>query len=427
MNNKNCDIIQYLYERNLIAQITDKKSLIEILKSKSITLYCGFDPTSDSLHIGHLILLLCLRQFQRSGHRPLILIGGGTGLIGDPSFKKSKRNTNLIDTIQKWSEKIKHQISLFVDCSYGPHSQACIVNNYDWLSSIPLLTFLRNIGNFFSVNKMINKDSIKKRLQKNNYGISYSEFSYNLLQSYDFAYLYKKYNAILQIGGSDQWGNIVSGIDLVRRMYKSTAYGLTVPLLTKSDNTKFGKTEKNTIWLDRKKTSPYKFYQHWINSSDKEVYYFLKLFTNIDIDTINILKQEDNISNTKPQAQTILADKITRLVHGKEGLKTAQNITNNLFTGQTHKLTLNDFEQLLQDGIPTVLLKLGITLQQALVESNLVSSRAQARKLIMSNSITINSKKQLKTEYVFHASDRLHNRFTLLKRGKKHYCLIQWE
>ncbi|URJ31089.1 tyrosine--tRNA ligase [Blochmannia endosymbiont of Camponotus sp.] len=427
MNNENLNIIQYLYKRNLIAQITDKKSLIEILKSKPITLYCGFDPTSDSLHIGHLIPLLCLRQFQISGHRPLILIGGGTGLIGDPSFKKSKRNINLIDTVQKWSEKIKRQISLFVDCSCGLHSQAFIVNNYNWLSSISFLTFLRDIGKFFSVNKMINKDSIKKRLQKNNYGISYSEFSYNLLQSYDFAHLYKNYDAILQIGGSDQWGNIVSGIDLIRRMYKSTTYGLTVPLLTKSDNIKFGKTEKNTIWLDGKKTSPYKFYQYWINSSDKEVYHFLTLLTNIDIDTINILKQEDSISHSKPQAQAILAEKLTQLVHGKEGLKTAQNITNNLFTGQTHKLTLDDFEQLLQDGVPAVLLKLGITLQQALVESNLVSSRAQARELIMSSSITINSKKQLKTEYVFHATDRLYDRFTLLRRGKKHYCLIKWE
>ncbi|WP_331828202.1 tyrosine--tRNA ligase [Candidatus Blochmannia sp. SNP] len=427
MNNKNLNIIQYLYERNLIAQITDKKSLIEILKSKSITLYCGFDPTSDSLHIGHLIPLLCLRQFQISGHRPLILIGGGTGLIGDPSFKKSNRNINLIDTVQKWSEKIKRQISLFIDCSCGPRSQACIVNNYDWLSSISFLTFLRDIGKFFSVNKMINKDSIKQRLQKNNYGISYSEFSYNLLQSYDFAHLYKNYNAILQIGGSDQWGNIVSGIDLIRRMYKRTAYGLTVPLLIKSDNIKFGKTEKNTIWLDEKKTSPYKFYQYWINSSDKEVYHFLNTFTNIDLDTINILKKENDVSNTKPQAQTILAEQITQLVHGKEGLKTAQNITNNLFTGQTHKLTLNNFEQLLQDGIPAVLLKPGITLQQALVESNLASSRTQARELIMSNSITINSKKQLKTKYVFHATDRLYDRFTLLKRGKKHYCLIKWE
>ncbi|WHL24755.1 MAG: tyrosine--tRNA ligase [Candidatus Blochmannia vicinus] len=427
MNNKNLNIIQYLYERNLIAQITDKKSLIEILKSKSITLYCGFDPTSDSLHIGHLVPLLCLRQFQIFGHRPIILIGGGTGLIGDPSFKKSNRNINLIDTVQKWSEKIKHQISLFIDCSCNPHPQACIVNNYDWLSSISFLTFLRDIGKFFSVNKMINKDSIKQRLQKKNYGISYSEFSYNLLQSYDFVHLYKKYDAILQIGGSDQWGNIVSGIDLVHRMYKSTVYGLTVPLLIKSDNIKFGKTEKNTIWLDGKKTSPYKFYQYWINSSDKEVYHFLNIFTNIDANTINKLKQEDNISNTKPQAQTILAENITRLVHGKEGLKTAQNITNNLFTGQTHKLTLNDFKQLLQDGVPSVLLKLGITLQQALVESNLASSRSQARKLIMSNSITINSKKQLKTEYVFNASDKLYDRFTLLKRGKKHYCLIKWE
>ncbi|AAZ41006.1 tyrosyl-tRNA synthetase [Candidatus Blochmanniella pennsylvanica str. BPEN] len=427
MNNKNIDIIQLLYERDLIAQITNQEALIKILKSKSITLYCGFDPTSDSLHIGHLVPLLCLRQFQIFGHRPIILLGGGTGLIGDPSFKDSERKLNLIETVQKWIEKIKYQVSLFVDFSHSQYSQACIVNNYDWLSSISLLTFLRDIGKFFSVNKMINKDAIKKRLQKNNYGISYTEFSYNLLQSYDFTYLHKNYNAILQIGGSDQWGNIISGIDLIHRIYKRTTYGLTMPLLTKSDNTKFGKTEKHTIWLDAKKTSPYTFYQYWINTSDEEVYRFLKFFTNIDVDAINTLKKEDKMKNTKPQAQIILAEEITRLVHGKSGLKTAQKITRNLFTGQIHKLTLDDFEQLFQDGIPTVPLKAGITLQQALVESKLVVSRAQARELISSNSITVNSKKQLKTEYIFCATDRLYNRFTLLRRGKKHHCLITWE
>ncbi|URJ23445.1 tyrosine--tRNA ligase [Blochmannia endosymbiont of Camponotus sp. C-003] len=427
MNNKNIDIIKFLYERDLIAQITNQKTLIKILQSKSITLYCGFDPTSDSLHIGHLVPLLCLRQFQAFGHRPIILLGGGTGLIGDPSFKDSERKLNVTETVQKWTEKIKHQVSLFVDFSYSQHSQACIVNNYDWLSSISLLTFLRDIGKFFSINKMINKDAIKKRLQKNNYGISYTEFSYNLLQSYDFTYLYKNYDAILQIGGSDQWGNIVSGIDLIRRTYKRTVYGLTMPLLTKADNIKFGKTEQHTIWLDAKKTSPYTFYQYWINSSDKEVYRFLKIFTNIDVDTINLLKKEDSIKNTKPQAQIILAEEITRLVHGKEGLKTAQKITSNLFTGQIHKLTLDDFKQLCQDGVPTVPLKAGITLQQALVDSKLVTSRSKARELISSNSITINSKKQLKKEYIFSSIDRLHGRFTLLKRGKKHYCLIKWE
>lgn len=428
MHIKNSNIIQKLYERELIAQITDEKKLIQILKSQIITLYCGFDPTSDSLHIGHLIPLLCLRKFQKLGHRPLVLLGGATGLIGDPSFKESERKFNSLETIQEWTEKIKYQISLFIDCSQKNKKQIYIVNNYDWFSSMSVLNFLRNIGKFFSINKMINKDAIKKRLQRNNYGISYTEFSYNLLQSYDFIYLYKHYGAILQIGGSDQWGNIVSGIDLIRHIYKKTVYGFTTPLMTKSDNTKFGKTETHTIWLDPHKTSPYKFYQYWLTSPDREVYRFLKFFTEIDIELINTLKKEDqNHKEIKPKAQLILASEITKLVHGKEKLQSAQRITNNLFTGKIAQLTAHDFLQLSKDGMPTITLKAGATLQQALVESKLASSLTQARELITSNSITVNTKKQLKIKYTFHVTDKLYNSYTLLKRGKKNYCLIQWK
>ncbi|URJ24879.1 tyrosine--tRNA ligase [Candidatus Blochmannia ocreatus (nom. nud.)] len=426
---KYTNIIQYLYTRNSIAQITNKEKLINITQSQSITLYCGFDPTSDSLHIGHLILLINLRRFQLFGHHPVILIGGATGLIGDPSFKNSARKICAINTVQKWVEKIKHQVSKFINCSNNHASQAHIVNNYNWLSSISLLKFLREIGNFFSINKMINKDSIKKRLQKNNHGISYAEFSYNLLQSYDFSYLYQNYNTILQIGGSDQWGNIISGIELIHRIHKHNTYGITMPLLTTKYNTKFGKTEKNTIWLDPKKTSPYKFYQYWLNISDKKVYNFLKIFTNMPIEQIEDLKKEDKKNHKKPKAQTILAKKITQLVHGRYGLKNAQNITNCLFTGKIHTLTLKDFKQLSQDGIPFLSLKFNttLTLQQVLVESTLAFSKTQAKTLILSKSIRINSMKQTKINYIFCATDKLYNRYTILQRGKKSFCLITWE
>lgn len=423
-------IIDYLYERGLIAQITDKEKLKLLLNKKPITLYCGFDPTADSLHVGHLVLLLCLKRFQIFGHRPLILLGGATGLIGDPSFKDSERQLNSFDTIQKWIKKIKYQISLIVDCSSNNRnnfSTALIINNYNWFSSMNLLIFLRDIGKFFSINKMIHRDIIKKRLQQNNCGISYTEFSYNLMQSYDFSYLYKNYGTLLQIGGSDQWGNIVSGIDLIRRMYKKTVYGLTIPLITNSNNIKFGKTEKNTIWLDSKKTSPYKFYQYWINSDDEKVYYFLKFFTNIDINIIDSLKTEYSTNHSALKAQIVLAEFMTRLVHGTTGLEIAQRITRSLFSGEIFKLTLDDLNQLAKDGIPIKILKKDITLQQALVETKLSTSRAQARQLIISNAITINSNKQLKTEYVFNNQDRLYNSYTLLKRGKKNYCLIQWQ
>lgn len=428
MNINDHNVIKKLYERELIAQITNKKKLIKIAHSHTINLYCGFDPTADSLHIGHLIPLLCLQKFQKLGHHPLVLLGGATGLIGDPSFKKSERKMHRITIIQEWIEKIKHQIFLFIDCSQKKKKQSCIINNYDWFSSISMLDFLRDIGKFFSINKMINKESIKQRLQRNNCGISYTEFSYNLLQSYDFMYLHKNYGTILQIGGSDQWGNIVSGIDLTRRIYKKVVYGLTTPLMTKSDNTKFGKTETNTIWLDPNKTSPYKFYQYWLNTSDKEVYRFLKFFTDLSIESINTLQKEDNNNdNIKPKAQFILASKITKLVHGTEQLKSAQRITDNLFTGKILQLTAHDFIQLAKDGIPTIKFKQGITLKQALVASKLVTSLTQARALIMSNGVTINTQKQLNTEYVFCSSDRLHNYYTLLKKGKKNYCLIQWD
>lgn len=426
MNEKSHNIIQNLYERELIAQITNKNKLTEILQSQKISLYCGFDPTADSLHIGHLIPLLCLRRFQKMGHHPFILLGGATGLIGDPSFKNSERKLNFIKTVQEWIEKIKYQISLFIDCSYTYKRKSCVINNYDWFSSMSILEFLRDIGKFFSINKMINKEAIRKRLQRNNHGISYTEFSYNLLQSYDFIYLYKKYEIILQIGGSDQWGNIISGVDLIRRICKHVVYGLTTPLMIKSNNIKFGKTENDTIWLDPQKTSPYKFYQYWLNSADNEVYRFLKFFTDIEIESINYLQKKDQ-NDLKPKAQFILASKITKLVHGQNSLISAQRISNNLFKGNILKLTAHDFSQLAKDGIPTVTFKAGITLQQALVESKLANSFTTARKLIESNSITINTQKQLQTKYVFCSTDRLHNYYTLLKRGKRNYCLIQWK
>lgn len=427
MNNKKLDIIDHLYERKLIAQITNEEELRLILKFQPITLYCGFDPTADSLHVGHLAPLLCLRQFQLWGHRPLVLLGGATGLIGDPSFKDSERKLNALNIVQRWIKKIKSQIFRFFNYIDNSTTNLCIVDNYAWFSSMNVLTFLRDTGKFFSVNKMINRDIIKKRLQQNNCGISYTEFSYNLMQSYDFAYLYKNYDVILQIGGSDQWGNIISGIDLIRKKYKKSVYGLTVPLITNKHNTKFGKTEKQTIWLDSDKTSPYKFYQYWINSDDKKVYYFLQFFTDIQIKTINLFKHINNINFDLPKAQVVLAEELTRLVHGQKALEAARRITQTLFSRKILQLTATDFEQLIKDGIPFIILKSDITLQQALVESKLATSRANARELITSQAIYINSNNQLKTDYVFKNHDRLHNLYTLLRRGKKHYCLIMWK
>jgi len=419
------NLIQQLQERGLIAQVTDEKALSERLAQGPIALYCGFDPTADSLHLGHLVPLLCLKRFQDAGHKPVALVGGATGLIGDPSFKAAERKLNTEDTVQEWVEKIRRQVSPFLDFDCGENS-AIAANNYDWFGGMNVLTFLRDIGKHFSVNQMINKEAVKQRLNREDQGISYTEFSYNLLQGYDFASLNKQYGVALQIGGSDQWGNITSGIDLTRRMHQNQVFGLTVPLITKSDGTKFGKTEGGAVWLDPIKTSPYKFYQFWINTADADVYRFLKFFTFMSIEAINTLEAEDQQSGKAPRAQYVLAEEVTRMVHGESGLEAAKRITQSLFAGTLSDLTESDFSQLAQDGMPTITLSEEADLQQALVSAELVPSRGQARTMISSKAVSVNGAKQEDAEYRFTDSDKLHGRYTLLRRGKKHYCLVNW-
>jgi len=420
------NLIKQLQERGLVAQVTDEDALAERLAQGSIALYCGFDPTADSLHLGHLVPLLCLKRFQEAGHKPVALVGGATGLIGDPSFKAAERKLNTEDTVQEWVDKIRRQVAPFLSFDCGENS-AVAANNYDWFGNMNVLTFLRDIGKHFSVNQMINKEAVKQRLNRDDVGISFTEFSYNLLQGYDFACLNKLHGVALQIGGSDQWGNITSGIDLTRRMHQQQVFGLTVPLITKSDGTKFGKTEGGAVWLDPKKTSPYKFYQFWINTADSDVYRFLKFFTFMSLEEIDRLEEEDKNSGTAPRAQYVLADQVTRLVHGDVGLTAAKRITDSLFNGNLSELSEADFEQLAQDGVPMVELDTGVDLQQALVDSELQPSRGQARKTIAQNAITINGEKQSDPEYLFTESDVLFNRYTLLRRGKKNYCLICWK
>lgn len=419
------NLIKQLQERGLIARLTDEKALIEKLSKESMTLYCGFDPTADSLHLGHLLPLLCLKRFQQMGHQPIVLVGEATGLIGDPSFKAAERKLNTSEMVQEWVKKIRQQVSLFLDFDCGNNS-AKIVNNYDWFSQVDVLTFLRNIGKHFSVNQMINKEAVKQRLERNNAGISFTEFSYNLLQSYDFANLYHQHNVELQIGGSDQWGNIISGVDLTRRLYQKQVFGLTLSLITKSNGTKFGKTEADAVWLDPQKTSPYKFYQFWINTADADVYCFLKFFTFLSIKEIDALQKESLNGSKSLRAQYLLAEKVTQLVHGNKGLQAAKRITENLFSDTVAILTEADFAQLAQDGMPMIKLNSGANLQQALIEAKLAHSRSQARRLINSNAVAINGKKCNKTEYIFTSEDRLFDHYSLLKRGKKHHCLVNW-
>ena len=418
-------LVQDLQDRGLIAQTTDINALDELLTKESVTLYCGFDPTADSLHLGHLVPVLLLKRFQMAGHKPIALVGGATGMIGDPSFKATERKLNTPDVIAGWVDKIRGQVSPFLDFD-GPNA-AIMANNYDWFGGMGALEFLRDIGKHFSVNAMIKKESVQQRISRDEQGISYTEFSYSLLQGYDFAELNKRYNCQLQIGGSDQWGNITAGIDLTRRLHHQHVFALTLPLVAKADGTKFGKTESGAVWLDTKKTSPYAFYQFWLNTADADVYKFLRYFTFLPVQEIAAIAETAKASGTKPEAQRILAEQATELVHGKAALEAAQRISASLFSGDLKSLTESDLEQLAQDGTPGVQLEKSVTsLIDALVASGLAKSKSEARTFVQSKSVSINGKKADSLEHQFSAEERLFGRFTLLKRGKKNYGMISW-
>jgi len=423
---KEPQLIQSLQARGLVAQTTDAEALDALLAEKSVTLYCGFDPTADSLHIGSLVPLLTLKRFQLAGHRPIALVGGATGMIGDPSFKATERKLNTLDVIAGWVDKIRAQVEPFL--SFEGENAAIVDNNYNWLGQINVLDFLRDVGKHFSVNAMINKESVKQRINRDDVGISFTEFSYSLLQGYDFAELNKRYDCQLQIGGSDQWGNITAGIDLTRRLNQQQVFGLTLPLVTKSDGTKFGKTESGTIWLDAKKTSPYKFYQFWLGTADADVYRFLKYFTFLEVEEIDAIEAADQASGTKPEAQRILAEKATELVHGRDAVVAAQRISQSLFAEDQGSLTEGDFEQLALDGLPTVTLPRDQgSLIDALVAGELAASKSQARGFIESGAAVVNGAKVTELTYAMGDADRRFGRYTLLRRGKKNHCLVIWQ
>ncbi|SDH91069.1 tyrosine--tRNA ligase [Propionivibrio dicarboxylicus] len=418
-------LMQDLHARGLIAQTTDAKALDELLVKAPVTLYCGFDPTADSLHLGHLVPVLVLKRFQQAGHKPIALVGGATGMIGDPSFKATERKLNTPEVIASWVGKIRDQVAPFLDFD-GPNA-AIMANNYDWFGGMNCLEFLRDIGKHFSVNAMIKKESVQQRLVREDQGISYTEFSYSLLQGYDFAELYKRHGCILQVGGSDQWGNIVAGTDLTRRLHQQQAYGLTVPLITKSDGTKFGKTESGAIWLDPKKTSPYAFYQFWLNTADADVYRFMRFFTFLSVADIDAIEAADKASGQKPEGQRILAEQATELVHGRAALEAAQRISQSLFSGSLEALNENDFEQLAQDGVPGVTLDAAATgLLDALVASGLAKSKSEARSFVQGGSVLVNGAKVDAIDHPFGDADRRFGRFTLLRRGKKNYAMLRW-
>jgi tyrosyl-tRNA synthetase len=426
-------LIEELTQRGLVAQYSGDQDLLKHL-DESRTLYCGFDPTADSLHIGSLVPLLVLKRFQDAGHRPIVLVGGSTGLIGDPSFKAEERKLNSPETVAGWVDKLKRQTSQFVNFDDQSPIAAKAVNNLDWTAGVDVLDFLRNVGKHFSINAMIQKESVKQRLDREGAGISFTEFSYSLLQGWDFAELNRRYDCTLQIGGSDQWGNIVSGIDLSRRQNQSQCFALTVPLVTKADGSKFGKTESGTIWLDATKTSPYSFYQFWLNVADADVYKFLHYFTFLSLAEISDIEIEDKAASGRPKAQGILAREATTLVHGDDGLNAALRITEAMFSGELSDLSEQDFEQLCQDGLPSSSLS-DLDLQDKpltnlLVEAGMVKSGREVKDALSRNSVLVNGQAKglednMRTADLFSPNGGIYERYYLVKLGKKKYHLFQ--
>ena len=432
MKQSGSQLINQLRQRGLVAQVSAEEEL-ETHLDESRVLYCGFDPTADSLHLGHLVPLLVLKRFQEAGHRPIALVGGATGLIGDPSFKAAERKLNTPDVISGWADRIKSQVSQFIDFDCGENS-AIVANNLDWTAEMSALEFLRDVGKHFSVNNMINKESVKQRLDREGTGISFTEFSYALLQGMDFAELNRRFECTMQVGGSDQWGNIVGGIDLARRQNKSQCFALTVPLITKADGTKFGKTEAGAVWLDPAKTSPLAFYQFWLNVADADVYKFLHYFTFLSIEEIAEVEESDRQAQGRPQAQALLAREATKLVHGEEGLAAALRITEALFNGEPDQLSETDFEHLRLDGMPSSEISdadlVDKPLTNLLTDCGMTKAGREVKDALGRNSVFINgvpkgAEDNMKAAECFANEHALFGRFYLVRLGKKKYHLFE--
>ncbi|TCP19291.1 tyrosyl-tRNA synthetase [Scopulibacillus darangshiensis] len=414
------DILQDLEYRGLLNQVTDEEGLREALK-KPIKFYCGFDPTGDSLHVGHLLIITTMMRFQKEGHLPIALVGGGTGLIGDPSGRSTERSLNTHEVVEGYVQKIKDQLSRFLDFE----NQATLANNYEWLGGLSLIEFLRDVGKHFPLNYMLSKESVSARLEG---GISYTEFSYMMLQSFDYLNLYEKENCRLQIGGSDQWGNITAGLELVRREgHEEQAFGLTFPLITKSDGTKFGKSAGGAIWLDSDKTSPYELYQFWINTDDRDVIRFLKYFTFLSKEDIEALEKEVETAPEKRVAHKTLAEEVIKLVHGEKALEQAIRISEALFSGNLADLTAEEIKQGFKD-VPSFDMdaREEIGLIDLLVKAGVSSSKRQAREDIKNGAIYINGERQTQLDHIVGADDRIEDQFVIIRRGKKKYTLVKY-
>lgn len=424
IKNMTNELIEDLLWRGLLYQQTDAEGMEELLNKEKVSLYVGVDPTADSMHIGHIVPLLTLRRFQQAGHRPILLVGGATGMIGDPSGRSTERNLLTAEQIDQNVAGLKAQMERIFD--FGEKGNgAQLVNNYDWISKMNVIDFLRDYGKLININYLLAKDTIASRLET---GISFTEFTYTILQGIDFNHLYDNYNVRIQVGGSDQWGNITTGLEVIRKTHDedAKAYGITIPLVTKSDGTKFGKTAGGAVWLDAKKTSPYEFYQFWINTADADVIKYLKIFTFLkraEIEELEVSVQEEPHLR---KAQKALAEEMTRLIHGKESLLTAQRITAALFSGNLKELSAGEMKDVFKDVPSSEFTKEDRNIVELLVEAGISSSKRQAREDVSNGAISINGEKVTDLEYVVDNKDRLDDEFAIVRRGKKKYHMVKF-
>ncbi|AEB80609.1 tyrosine--tRNA ligase [Streptococcus suis] len=417
------NIFEELKARGLVFQTTDEEALVKALTEGQVSYYTGYDPTADSLHLGHLVAILTSRRLQLAGHKPYALVGGATGLIGDPSFKDAERSLQTKDTVDGWVTKIQGQLSRFLDFENGDN-KAEMVNNYDWFSDISFIDFLRDVGKYYTVNYMMSKDSVKKRIET---GISYTEFAYQIMQGYDFYELNDKYNVTLQIGGSDQWGNMTAGTELLRRKADKSGHVMTVPLITDSTGKKFGKSEGNAVWLDADKTSPYEMYQFWLNVMDDDAVRFLKIFTFLSLDEIAEIEKQFDAARHERLAQKILAREVVTLVHGEEAYNQALNITEQLFAGNIKNLSAKELKQGLSN-VPNYAVQAedNLNIVELLVTSGIVTSKRQAREDVQNGAIYVNGERVQDLDYTLSDSDKIDGELTVIRRGKKKYSVLTY-
>ena len=416
-------IFDELKERGLVFQTTDEEALRKALAEGNVSFYSGYDPTADSLHLGHLVPILVMKHLQLAGHKPYALVGGATGLIGDPSFKDTERSLQTKDTVEGWVRSIQAQVSRFLDFENGDN-KAEMVNNYDWFSDISFIDFLRDVGKYFTVNYMMSKESVKKRIET---GISYTEFAYQIMQGYDFFELNRQYGVTLQIGGSDQWGNMTAGTELLRRKADKTAHVITVPLITDATGKKFGKSEGNAVWLNADKTSPYEMYQFWMNVMDADAVRFLKIFTLLPLDEIEEIGKQFEAAPHERLAQKILAREVVTFVHGEKAYKEALNITEQLFAGNIKNLSVKELKQGLR-GVPNYQVKAddNLNIVELLVTAGIVNSKRQAREDVQNGAIYVNGDRIQDLDYTLTDADKLENELTVIRRGKKKYFVLTY-